>query len=242
MKSKIALLISFIFIVCMMNAQNFDKDSFQTAKGEELDLFFVKHASLILKYEGKWIYVDPLNQYMHTEELPKADVILVTHEHGDHFDPQAIRTLTKNDTKIVLNESCREKLNEGISLKNGDSLQVTGYLSLQAVPAYNITLGRESLHPKGRDNGYVLNIGGLHIYISGDTEDIQEIKKLKNIDIAFLPVNQPYTMTVDQAVRAARWFSPKVLYPYHYGETNVSEIKEMLKNETAIDVRIRQLQ
>ena len=114
-------------------------------------------------------------------------------------------------------------------------------MTIEAVPAYNTTPGREKYHPRHRDNGYILTLGGTRIYISGDTEDIPELADLKDIDIAFLPVNQPYTMTVQQAVHAAEMFSPKILYPYHYGDTKVEEIKEKLKNSN-IDVRIREMQ
>ena len=128
-------------------------------------------------------------------------------------------------------------------MKNGDKLKPASYIQIEAVPAYNTTAGREKFHPKGRDNGFILTIGGLRIYIAGDTEDIPEMNQLKNIDIAFLPVNQPYTMTVDQAVKAAKIINPHILYPYHYGETNVKEIAPKLKSVAPkIEVRIRQMQ
>lgn len=127
-------------------------------------------------------------------------------------------------------------------MKNGDKRQLTPYLFIEAVPAYNTTPGRDKFHPKGRDNGYVLTLGGTRIYIAGDTEDIPEMKNLEAIDIAFLPVNQPYTMTVSQAVKAAERINPKILYPYHYGETPVRELQDQLKNQSSIEVRIRQMQ
>mgnify|MGYP000205328422 CR=1 FL=1 len=111
----------------------------------------------------------------------------------------------------------------------------------RAVPAYNTTPGRDKYHPRHRDNGYILTFDGLRVYIAGDTEDIPEMKDLKDIDIAFLPVNQPYTMTVPQAAKAAKMFSPKILYPYHYGDTKIGELKDALKG-SGIDVRIRELQ
>ena len=126
-------------------------------------------------------------------------------------------------------------------MKNGDKLKPTDYLTIEAVPAYNTTPGREKFHPRHRDNGYILTLGGTRIYIAGDTEDIPELKNLKDIDIAFLPVNQPYTMTVPQAANAARMFSPKILYPYHYGDTKISELKEALQG-SGVEVRIREMQ
>ena len=122
-------------------------------------------------------------------------------------------------------------------MANGDKLQLAD-VSVEAVPAYNSTVGREQFHPKGRDNGYILTIDGLRIYIAGDTEDIPEMAQIKDIDIAFLPCNQPYTMTPDQLVRAAKVIKPKVLFPYHYGQTDLSSIPAQLEG-TGIDVRIR---
>jgi len=175
--------------------------------------------------------------------FPKADVILITHEHEDHLDPKAIKALTKENTVLVMNESSAKK--SGIAkakiMKNGDKMELPNQITLEAVPAYNSTPGREQFHPRSRDNGYVLTIDGLKIYIAGDTEDIPEMKNLKNIDVAFLPVNQPYTMTVTQAVNAAKMFSPKVLYPYHFGNTDVKPLKDALKG-SGIEVRLREMQ
>ena len=151
--------------------------------------------------------------------------------------------MEKSGTMIITNASSQKILGKGTIMKNGDKLKPASYIQIEAVPAYNTTAGREKFHPKGRDNGFILTIGRLRIYIAGDTEDIPEMKKLKNIDIAFLPVNQPYTMTVDQAIKAAKVIKPRIFYPYHYGETNVKEIQERLKKEASgIDVRIRQMQ
>ncbi len=237
---------SFIILLCLsamtLQAQSFAKDDFKTKSGKTLSIYFVKHSSLILKYDNHLIYVDPVSMYADFSKEPKADVILITHEHQDHFDPKAIADLKKAGTKTILNESTQKKLGEGAVMKNGDELQATPYLHLKAVPAYNTTDGREIYHPKGRDNGYILTIDGLTIYIAGDTEDIPEMAQLKGIDVAFLPVNQPYTMTVDQAVKAARMFKPKILYPYHYNDTNVELIKTQLAGTKGIEVRIRQLQ
>ena len=121
---------------------------------------------------------------------------------------------------------------------NGDIKQMGADFTIEATPAYNTSEGRQQFHPRGRDNGYVLTIDGLRIYVAGDTEDIPEMEAIKDIDIAFLPCNQPYTMTTDQLVKAARTIKPKVLFPYHYGQTDVSHIAEQLK-EDGIDVRIR---
>lgn len=236
-----------LFVILLMiagmttMAQVFETDSFVTKDGKTVKITFIKHGSLMFEFDGKIMYVDPVSDYADYSTLPKADVILITHEHADHFDPKAIADVEKKDTKIVINASTREKLGKGEVMKNGDQLQVTPWLKVEAVPAYNTTVGREIYHPKDRDNGYILTLGGMRIYVAGDTEDIPEMKNLKDIEIAFLPVNQPYTMTVAQADKAARMFLPKVLYPYHYGNTYVEELQNTLK-DTKIDVRIRQLQ
>ncbi|WP_234367768.1 MBL fold metallo-hydrolase [Parabacteroides pacaensis] len=220
----------------------FESDVFTTKDGKELKLTFIKHASLLLTFDNKTIYIDPVSEYADYSKLPKADVILITHEHGDHLDPQAISLLEKPSTILIANASSVEKLPKGKVMKNGDKLQPLPWLTLEALLAYNTTPGREKYHPKGRDNGYVLTLGGSRIYIAGDTEDIPEMKDLKDIDIAFLPVNQPYTMTVKQAVRATKMFNPSILYPYHYSDTNITELKDALKDDKETEVRIRQLQ
>lgn len=138
-------------------------------------------------------------------------------------------------SKPRIQNYCQSELPEDAgqrtSHENGDILQITPEIKLEAVPAYNTTPGRDKFHPKGRDNGYILTVGGTRIYIAGDTEDIPEMKQIKNIDIAFLPVNQPYTMTPEQAIQSAKTIQPHILYPYHYGDTNINEVKDGLKTK-----------
>lgn len=220
----------------------FRSDSFRTSDGRELTITFIKHGSLLLNYSGKYIYTDPVSFYADYGSLPKADVILITHEHWDHLDPKAIAKLKKPETRLIVNAASQDKLKEGEILKNGNKITLLPGVMLEAVAAYNTTSGREIYHPKGRDNGYVLSFGKTRVYVAGDTEDIPEMEELKAIDIAFLPVNQPYTMTVEQAARAVRMFKPRILYPYHYGETDVAVLKQMLEDEPGTEVRIRELQ
>lgn len=228
-------------VAFLASGKSFDTDKFVTKDGGELVITFIKHASLQLTFNGHYIQIDPVSEYADYTAFPKADIILITHEHGDHLDPKAISALEKQETILITNEASSKILGKGTVMKNGDKLAPTNYLTIESVPAYNTTPGREKYHPHHRDNGYILTLGETRIYIAGDTEDIPEMKDLKDIDIAFLPVNQPYTMTVPQAAHAAEMFSPKVLYPYHYSNTNIEELKEALK-DTAIDVRIRQMQ
>jgi len=170
--------------------------------------------------------------------FPKANIILITHEHKDHFDREAIHQLRTPATSIYVNNAVYGHFKNGLVMRNGDSAEYASDIKIEAVPAYNSTPGREQYHPKGRDNGYVLTLDGLRIYIAGDTEDIPEMANLKDIDIAFLPCNQPYTMTVDQLVKAAKTIKPKVLFPYHYSETPIYKVNMQLAG-SGIDVRIR---
>ena len=225
-------------------AGNYQTDTFKTKGGKEVVITAIKHASLRIQYDGLEIQVDPVAEFAPATDyskFPKADVILVTHEHFDHFDRDTIATLRKDGTQIVANPAVQKMLGFGTALANGESHALTKGIVLDAVPAYNITPGHTQFHPKGRDNGYVLTIDGLRIYIAGDTEDIPEMTRLKDIDVAFLPCNQPYTMTPEQVARAARTIKPKVLFPYHYSETPIKHVSELLSN-TSIEVRIRNYQ
>ena len=221
----------------------YEVEHFITDSGKAVDITLIKHGSLEIRYAGRSIQVDPVAEYGkptdYAADFPKADVILVTHEHPDHFEPATIRTLTGERTRIILNGTSRERLGSGESMANGERRELLGEVLLEAVPAYNTTPGREKFHPKGNGNGYVLTIDGLRIYIAGDTEDVPEMIQLKDIDVAFLPVNQPYTMTPEQCIKAARIIAPKVLIPYHYSATELSDIPVALPG---IDVRIRQMQ
>ncbi len=221
----------------------FEEDTFKTSQGN-LKITFIGHGTLMFDFAGKVIHVDPVSREADYAKLPKADIILVTHEHGDHLDPEAIATLKRDDTSIVLTEKCAEKVSGGIVMKNGD-VETVQDLKVEAVPAYNIAHTRSPgmpYHPKGDGNGYVVTFGDKRVYIAGDTEDIPEMKNLKEIDIAFLPMNLPYTMTPEMAAKAATMFNPKVLYPYHYGKTDTSELVKLLSAEEDIEVRIRKME
>ncbi len=224
---------------CGGTAQAGGSDVFTTQSGKRVEFTFIKHGSLEIKYDSLYIQVDPVSQLPPVTDYSrfhKADIILITHEHYDHYDEAAIDTLCDSTTRIVLNGRCAAMLRRGTALANGNSLQLRSDITIDAVPAYNTTPAHTKFHPKGRDNGYVLTLDGFRIYIAGDTEDIPELKNLQNIDVAFLPCNQPYTMTLDQFVDAVKAFSPRVVYPYHYNDTQVSRLPDMLKG---YDVRIR---
>ena len=173
--------------------------------------------------------------------MPRANYIFITHEHADHFDRMALTQLVSTNTIVFTNSNVSQQFRNARVLQNGDSVTIADDVTLKAVPAYNYSEGHTQFHPKGRDNGYILTIDGMRIYIAGDTEDIPEMADIHNIDICFLPCNQPYTMTIDQLVKAAKTIKPKVLFPYHYNDTPVSKVKVMLGG-TGIDVRIRNYQ
>lgn len=241
------LLMSLLALLGLVACGSADKDNnvetFRTDSGKTVAITLIKHGSLAISYKGLSIQVDPVSGLGkptdYATEFPKADVILVTHEHGDHSDKEAIGALTKEGTLMVTNARCAEMLGYGTVMANGDALDLPGGIHLEAVPAYNYSEGRTQFHPKGRDNGFILTIDGLRIYIAGDTEDIPEMSFIQDIDVAFLPVNQPYTMTVEQCVNAAKTIGPKVLIPYHFSQTDISSLPELLPG---IDVRLRDMQ
>jgi L-ascorbate metabolism protein UlaG (beta-lactamase superfamily) len=222
--------------------ENFEKDTIKTASGD-LEITFIGHGSLMFRYGGKIIHMDPYGQVADYSKLPKADLVLLAHDHPDHLDPAALQSVRTKDTVVVLTESCAEKVKGGIVMRPGDIMTITG-IKIEVVPAYNIVHKRpdgQLFHPKGYGNGYILTFGDKRVYVAGDTENIPEMKALASIDYAFLPMNLPYTMTPEMAADAARMFRPKVLYPYHYGETDPSRLVSLLKDSPDIAVRIRKM-
>ncbi len=226
----------------MLASQDFEEDIFDTSQGQ-LKIMFIGHGTLMFTFGEKIIHVDPVGRYADYSQLPKADMIFITHEHGDHLDPQAIAAIRTDSTDIILTEKCTEKVDGGIVMKNGDTETVQG-LKIEAVPAYNIVHMRQGsvpFHPKGDGNGYIITFGDKRVYVAGDTENTPEMKELEDIDIAFLPMNLPYTMTPEMVADAAKAFRPNILYPYHYGDTDTSELVELLRDEKDIEVRIRDM-
>jgi len=223
-------------------AGTFEVDTIKTSKGD-LRITFIGHGTLMLEYGGKVVHIDPVGRSADYGTLPKADLILVTHEHGDHLDPKAIAQISTEKTQIVLTQICFDKLKKGTVLKNGDRKTIVGF-PIEAVPAYNIARKRPDgnpFHPKGSGNGYVIACGEVRIYVAGDTENIPELVSLKDIRIAFLPMNLPYTMTPEEVAAAAKAFKPAILYPYHFGNTDTSKLVDLLKDVKGIEVRIRKM-
>jgi len=222
--------------------QDIEKDSFETGGGA-LELWFIGHGTLMFEYNDLIIHIDPVSREADYSTLPDADLILITHEHGDHLDQAAIKKILKDDTQIICNEASSPGLGNCLVMANGDKTLFKG-INIEAVPAYNIKNERSPgnpFHPRGRGNGYILDLGGKRIYVAGDTENIPEMKGFRDIDIAFLPMSLPYTMSPQMAADAALMIMPGILYPYHFGSSDTGELVKLLDG-TGIDVRIRKLQ
>jgi L-ascorbate metabolism protein UlaG (beta-lactamase superfamily) len=220
-----------------------EKDVIRTAEGE-LEITFVGHGTLMFRFGGKVIHVDPVGRYADYAKMPKADLILVTHEHGDHLDASAIERIATDKTVLVVTEACAEKLGRGTVMKNGDARTVAG-LRVEAVPAYNVVHMRSPgvpFHPKGAGNGYVIAFGDKRVYVAGDTENVPEMARLEKIDVAFLPMNVPYTMTPEMVADAVRTMRPEIVYPYHFGRTDPSKLVDLLRGAKGVEVRIRKMQ
>jgi len=236
-----------LFVLCVtipvMAGEEFEKDVIETSAGE-VAVTFIGHGTLMFVFGDKVIHIDPWSRLADYSKLPKADLIILTHHHGDHLDPIALQQIRADNTIVVLTDICAKEVEGGIIMKNGDQ-QTLLNIDVEAVPAYNLVHKRENgefYHPKGEGNGYVLSFGDTRIYIAGDTENTPEMKALENIDYAFLPMNLPYTMTPEMVVDAVGAFKPKVLYPYHYGDTDVSELLDLLRDNEDIEVRVRKMQ
>lgn len=218
------------------------EDTLSTSAGD-LVLTFIGHGTLMFRQGGKVIHVDPVGREADYTKMPKADLILVTHEHGDHLDPDAIQAIRKGDTRIVVSRSCKGRVPDAVVMENGDVRTEAGF-RIEAVPAYNVVHMRspgQPYHPKGNGNGYIITFGDTRVYVAGDTENTPEMKALTDIDVAFLPMNLPYTMTPEMVADAARAFRPRILYPYHFGETDPQELVKLLAGEKGIEVRVRDL-
>jgi L-ascorbate metabolism protein UlaG (beta-lactamase superfamily) len=218
----------------------FKEDTFPPAP-LALKITFIQHATLMLTWGDTVIHVDPVGQFADYTALPKAGIVLVTHEHSDHLDPEAIAKIRTESTTVVVGPKCGSKLTGAVVLHNGDSRAVKG-IRIEAVPAYNVVHTRapgSPFHPKGEGNGYVLTLGERKLYVAGDTENTREMKSLKGIDIAFLPMNLPYTMTPEMVADAAQAFRPKILYPYHCGDTDTSALEKLMRGTKDVEIRLR---
>jgi L-ascorbate metabolism protein UlaG (beta-lactamase superfamily) len=230
-----SILFSFLLLAPQMATAQVATE--KTSKGD-LKITPVVHGSVMFEFGGKVIVVDPISMGADWSKYPKADWVFITDIHGDHFDPKALDMLKKDSTKFVAPQVVADKLAGAMVMKNGESKEFDG-IKVEAIPMYNMKRGPAEgkfFHDKGRGNAYIFNFGNKRVLLAGDTECIPELKAVKNIDIAFLPMNLPYTMPPEEAAACAKEFKPKVLYPYHYGDSNVSVVQGLVGKD--IEVRV----
>ena len=246
MKLKIALTFLLAAGLLTAKAQRTAADH-EKVKGGELTIQPITHATLVLSYQGKNIYVDPTGGADVFKGLGAADLILLTDIHGDHFDTTTVKAINTAKTTLIAPQAVADKLPASINkakvvILNNDQKTTQGDIVVTAVPMYNLPgASNANMHTKGRGNGYVITVGGKNVYISGDTAGTPEMKALKNIDIAFICMNLPYTMDVNEAARAVLVFKPKTVYPYHYRGQDVNTFKSLVNaGDKSIDVRLKE--
>ena len=249
MKLKPILLLLLSLAVFQAKAQQLAApDQIKTDSGM-LTVQPITHGSVVFTWNGKTIYVDPYGGAKLYSGIKKPDLILITDIHPDHLDLKTLDSIETTGAVMVVPHAVADQLPEKykqqlVVLKNGQSTSQLG-IAIDAIPMYNLPETADAMHPKGRGNGYVLNLGGKHVYLSGDTEDTPEMRALKNIDVAFVCMNLPYTMDVNQAASGVLAFKPKIVYPYHYrGKNGLSDVAAFKKQVNAknknIEVRLRQ--
>ena len=234
-------LLSTLFGCCKSQSPIYPQDTITTREGKEVKFTFFAHASFAIEFEGRHIYIDPVGEF-DWERLPKADVVLVTHSHYDHLELATIEKIANAQSVIVCDKTSAEAFDHDCTTMLPSSVtEPFEGIRIEAVPAYNTTEGHTDFHPQAREDcGYVLTLGGTRIYVAGDTEDNDDVVALKDIDVAFLPVNQPYTMTVEQAARVVEALRPAIFYPYHYGQVEQkTDIEALAKAvEGVTDMRV----
>ncbi|HMM11415.1 MAG TPA: MBL fold metallo-hydrolase [Bacteroidales bacterium] len=229
-------------LFCLISAA-YAQDKLLTSKGE-VQIHVVGHASLYLNVNGTIIHIDPWSRVANYDSLPAADLILITHQHRDHLDTIALKAITKPETYMIIAPVCLDHFRPAAAYETISNNQKTSWkgIEIESVAAYNLVHMRpngQPYHPKGEGNGYVINIGGKRIYVAGDTENIPEMEQLGTIDVAFLPVNLPFTMTPEMLADAVLKVNPAVVYPYHYGQTNLERVQQLIREVSAAEIRIR---
>lgn len=233
-----------LFIFSSVHAQKPGADRIKV-NGGELTVQPINHATLVLGYNNTTIYVDPTGGAEAFGGMAKPSLILITDIHGDHLDSATLVAINASDAKYVVPQAVADKLppainKQNVVVLNNDQTTTQQNIAIKAIPMYNLPEAPDAFHTKGRGNGYVLTIGGKNIYISGDTEAIPEMRALKNIDVAFVCMNLPYTMDVQQAAEGVLAFKPKIVYPYHYRGQDVNTFKSLVNaGDANIDVRLR---
>ncbi len=219
-------------------------DTFKTSAGD-ITIHPISHASFVMETPAGTIYCDPVGSVEAYAKFPRADIVLITHHHGDHYKPDILAGLVGDNTKMITNPTVFDKLPANLKSKarkmaNGENA-IFKSVGIDTIPAYNTTESRKKFHPEGRDNGYVLGFGDFRIYISGDTEDTAEMRALTNIDLAFVCMNLPFTMDVAAAASAVAEFKPEFVYPYHYrgrdgGTQDPAEFAKLIGDNTTVKI------
>lgn len=231
---------------CGKKAPTYPQDTITARDGSTITLTFFAHASFAIEHQGRHIYIDPVGEDFEWERMPKADMVLVTHSHYDHLSLPTIEKLHTKNTVVLCDKTSAEAFDYDCTTMLPSSVaHPLENVIVRAVAAYNTTEGHTNFHPKSREDcGYIITLGGTTIYVAGDTEDNEDVLSVQGVDIAFLPVNQPYTMTVAQAVRAVKAIRPAIFYPYHYGQ--VEEKTDIEALVAALDgvceVRVRPME
>ncbi len=244
MKLKIILFAILSTFTLQINAQRATPDIIKTDKGD-ITIQPITHGTVAFTFNNKTIYVDPYGGADKFEGLANADLILITDIHGDHLNVETLEGLDTKNTLFIVPQAVADKIpekykNQLVILGNNETTTQLG-IDITGIAMYNLPEDESSRHTKGRGNGYILNMGGKNIYISGDTEDIPEMRALQNIDVAFVCMNLPYTMDIYQASSAVLEFKPKIMYPFHYRGADVSAFKKIVTDGNAtIDVRLRE--
>ncbi|MGC3875065.1 MBL fold metallo-hydrolase [Halomonas sp. GXIMD04776] len=227
-----------------LQAQTNDSAAIQTAQGP-VSLFPIEHGSLVLQWNDQTIYVDPTGTAEPYQRIGTADLILITHPHGDHLSTETLDAIDTSGATVIMPQSVADEIGNSYGeaqrvLANGDAVELEG-MRIHAMPMYNLPEDDDPRHPRGFGNGYLLTLGDKRVYISGDTESIDEMRALENIDMAFVCMNLPYTMDVEQAADAVLDFAPAVVYPYHYRGQDVQHFKTLVNEQNPdIDVRLRE--
>ena len=232
---------STLFGCCKKSSVTYPQDSVTAADGSQITFTFYAHASFGIAWNDLQLYVDPVGEF-DWDNQPKADIILVTHSHYDHLEIATIERLQKENTIVLCDKTSAEAFDHDcITMLPGATSQPKEGVTVKGVAAYNISEGHTDFHPQSREDcGYLITWGGTTIYVAGDTEDNEAVLSVSGVDIAFLPVNQPYTMTVNQAARVIETLKPKLFYPYHYGQveekTDIEALKAAVSDFTEIRV------
>lgn len=235
-------------------SQGYKYDTFEGKEGTPIDIIFIKHGSLMIDVDNYLVYIDPVGMFGNDfTKLPKADAVLVTHDHHDHYDKNVIDTIRDDNTRLIMSGTVRSQYGAGDVAVPGEVIELDGNkIKLETVPAYNNSADHLQFHPADKQYlGFIFTIDGKRIYVAGDTEDIPEMAQFKDVDVAFLPVNQPYTMTPQQAIHAVEMLlqarNPEregklIVYPYHYGNTDLTALVERFSSSSDVEIRLRSME